>query len=143
MRRLLIVLCLFLIAGPAVAAEHGGEEKKAETASQFIDISVLALPVIWKGKLVNYVFVGIRLNVAKGFDAIALREKEPYFRDALVRAAHRTPFTDPKSFTKLDEAAIKRFVAAEAVHIVGPRAIASVEIVTSQSQRVSGLPRPG
>ena len=142
MRRALIALCL-LLAMPALAAEHGGDDKKPDTASQYIDISVLALPVISKGKLINYVFVGIRLNVAKGFDAIAMREKEPYFRDALVRAAHRTPFTDPKSFTKLDEAAIKRFVAAEAVRIVGPRAIASVEIVTSQPQRVSGLPKPG
>ncbi len=138
MRRTLIALFL-LLATPALAAEG---EAKADTASQYIDISVVALPVIWKGKLINYVFVGIRLNVAKGFDAIALREKEPYFRDALVRAAHRTPFTDSKTFTKLDETALKRFIAAEAVRLLGPRAIASVDIVTSQPQRVSGLPKP-
>ena len=138
MRHTLIALFL-LLATPALAAEG---EAKADTASQYIDISVVALPVIWKGKLINYVFVGIRLNVAKGFDAIALREKEPYFRDALVRAAHRTPFTDSKTFTKLDETALKRFIAAEAVRLLGPRAIASVDIVTSQPQRVSGLPKP-
>lgn len=139
MRRALIALSL-LLATPAFAAEGGKD--KADSAAQYIDISTIALPVIWKGKLINYVFVAVRLNVARGFDAIVLREKEPYFRDALVRQAHRAPFTDPKTFTKLDEAAIKRFVAGEAVRILGPRAIASVEIVSSQPQRASGLPKP-
>lgn len=140
MRRALIAL-LLLLTTPALAAEEG-KDKKAD-AAQYIEISTVALPVIWKGKLVNYVFVAVRLNVAKGFDAIVLREKEPYFRDSLVRQAHRSPFTDPKTFTKLDEAAIKRFVAGEAVRILGPRAISSVEIMSSQPQRVSGLPKPG
>jgi hypothetical protein len=138
MRRVLIALCLFL-ATPVLAAE--GKDKK-DPAGQYIDISTVALPVIWKGKLINYVFVGLRLNVNRGFDALVMRDKEPYFRDALVRAAHRTPFTDPKNFTRLDEAAIKRFIAAEAVRIVGPRAIASVEILSSQPQKLSGLPKP-
>jgi hypothetical protein len=143
MRRALIALAL-LSASPVLAAEHGGEEKAGkEAVGQYVDISVVALPVIWKGKLMNYVFVGLRINLNKGADAVALREKEPYFRDALVRGAHRTPFTDPHSFTKLDEAALKRFMMQEGARIAGAKAIANIQIVTAQPQRVSGLPKPG
>lgn len=140
MRRLLIALCL-LLASPAFAAEHGGGEKK-EVVGQYVDVSIVALPVISKGRLMNYVFVGMRLNLNPGADAVSLREKEPYFRDALVRGAHRTPFTDPKSFTRLDEAAIKRFMAQEVGKIAGPRALANIQITTAQAQRVSGVPKP-
>jgi hypothetical protein len=141
MRRALIVLSL-LLATPAAAAEHGGGEKK-EVVGQYVDISVVALPVIAQGKLINYVFVSLRLNLNKGVDPVSLREKEPYFRDALVRGAHRTPFTDPKSYIRLDEAALKRFMMAEAARIAGPRAVANVQIVTAQPKQVSGLPKPG
>jgi hypothetical protein len=136
------LIAFLLLAAPALAAEHGGE-KKPEAGGQYVDLSVVALPVIWKGRLVNYVFVGVRLNVNKGVDAMTLREKEPYFRDALVRGAHRTPFTDPASFTKLDEVALKRLMMAEAARIAGPRAIASVQVLSALPQRTSGLPKPG
>ena len=75
--------------------------------------------------------------------ALALRDKEPYFRDALVRAAHRTPFTDPRSFIKLDEAALKRFMAAESARIAGPGAVTTIDIISAQPMKVSGLPKPG
>jgi hypothetical protein len=58
-----------------------------------------------------------------------------------VRAAHRTPFTVPTDFTRLDEPALKRALQAEAVRIAGPRAIAGVQIVSQKPQRVRGLPK--
>ena len=50
------------------------------------------MPIVVDGQLVNYVFVYVRLNLTSGANATRLREKEPFFRDALVRAGHRTPF---------------------------------------------------
>ncbi len=41
----------------------------------------------------NYVFVIVRINLTTTANAAQLREKEPFFRDALVRAGHRTPFS--------------------------------------------------
>ena len=65
------------------------------------------MPIIVNGRLVNYVFVYVRINLATGADTPRWRDKEPYFRDALVRLGHRTPFTWPSDYTRLDEARLK------------------------------------
>ena len=139
MRAASILLALACLATPALASE---EPKESKSAGQYIDVSPVALPVIVKGRLINYVFVTVRLNLAGGADPVALRIKEPYLRDALVRVAYRTPFTDPKSYTRLNEAAIKAAMAREAVRIIGPRAVTTVEITNSTPQKLSGLPKP-
>ncbi|MCW2763822.1 MAG: hypothetical protein JWR85_4023, partial [Marmoricola sp.] len=97
MQRLLIALAVLTIASPAAAAEE-----KSQAAGQYIDVSPVALPIVVKGRLLNYIFVSVRLNLGPTVDSVALRTKEPYFRDALVRAAYRTPFTDPKSYVRID-----------------------------------------
>ena len=43
------------------------------------------MPIVVDGQLVNYVFVYVRINLKSGADVTKMREKEPFFRDALVR----------------------------------------------------------
>jgi hypothetical protein len=83
---------------------------------------------------VNYVFVNIRINLTNGANAARLREKEPFFRDALVRAGHRTPFTDPTNLSAVDVAKLRAALTREATAIAGPGQILSV-VVTSQAPR--------
>ena len=92
------------------------------------------MPIVVDGQLVNYVFVYIRLNLTSSANAARLREREPYFRDALVRAAHRTPFTLMSDYTKIDEAKLIPALYREASAITGPGQIRSV-VVTSQQPR--------
>ena len=94
------LLAAVLILAPA--AVRAGEATKAAPASQHaIDISTVALPIVWQGRVVNYVFTGVRVNLVPSADAMRLRtEKEPFLRDALVRAGHRTPFVIPWAFTQ-------------------------------------------
>lgn len=127
------------LAGPALGAET---EKKDPAAGQYVDISPVALPIVYDGRLINYVFVYIRLNLGPKADAIKLREKEPYFRDALVRIAHRTPFTRLDNFAAIDEARLKTALAAAATQIAGPKMIASVVITSQSAKRRTGLPKP-
>jgi hypothetical protein len=63
---------------------------------------------------------------------VKLREKEPYFRDALVRAAHRTPFTKAGDYSAIDEAKLAAAIVREASAIAGRGVVRSV-VVTSQS----------
>ena len=137
MKRLLLAVMLAFTATAAVAEEG----KKKEEAGQNVTLSPVALPIVVDGRLVNYVFVTIRLDLAPLANVSKLREKEPYFRDALVRAAHRTPFAIPGDPNHIDEAALKRTLAAEAARIAGPRAIASVQIVRKAAQRMVVIPR--
>jgi hypothetical protein len=132
-RALLLSAPIALAAGAALADEAG----------QFVDLAPVALPVVVDGKLINYVFVYVRINLTGAADLVRERDKEPYFRDALVRAGHRTPFTRFDDYTRLDEAKLKATLYQAAVGIGGPGTIASIEIMPGGGpMRRTGLPVP-
>ena len=132
-----VLLAAAMLCGPAAAAE----EKKGAEPPPAVDLSPVGLPIVWQGKLINYVFVTIHLPLSPRADAAKLREKEPYFRDALVRAAHRTPFVKPWDFTHIDRAALTAVMMRESARIAGPGQVLGVEIADETPQRRSGLPR--
>jgi hypothetical protein len=137
-RRLILALFAAAAAGPALAADA---KKPVAPVGTYVDLDEVGLPVILDGRLVNYVFVQIRLMLAPGANQMAIQAKEPFFRDGLVRAAHRTPFAIPGDPNHIDEAALKRTMAAVAAGIAGPRAIASVQIMRKAAQRMVVMPR--
>ena len=130
MRRKLLILALpiLLVAGASRAAEE------SKTVGQYVDLQPVALPVVVNGQLMNYVFVYVRINLTSAANASKLREKEPYFRDALVRLGHRTPFTLPSDLGKIDTLRLTASLKQEVVRIVGPGQVLSV-VVTSQAPR--------
>jgi flagellar basal body-associated protein FliL len=128
-RRLLIAgACAFVLAAPARAAEAEGKGD----VGQYVDLQPVGLPIVDRGRLVNYVFVSVRINLTSAANASRLREKEPFFRDALVRAAHRTPFTLASDFGKIDAQRLASTLKAEAARIAGQGQIRSV-VVTQQA----------
>jgi hypothetical protein len=130
MRRRALMLSLPL-AALVGAAFSGRASADTQEAGQYVDLAPIALPVVVDGKLVNYVFVYV------------LRDKEPYFRDALVRAGHRTPFTRFDDYTRLDEAKLKANLFQSATLIGGPGTIASIELLPGGGpMRRTGLPKP-
>lgn len=139
-RRALLTGTPFLLA--AGAAQAAAPKEKKEASGQYVDISPVALPVVVDERLINYVFVHCRLNLTPSADAAKLRAKEPYFRDALVRAAHRNPFTNFKDYTRLDEARLKSTLLADANRIAGARQVTSVTITAQTPKQRSNLPRP-
>src|SRR5580704_6387173 len=93
---------LVFCAVPASAAEGG-----KPPVGQYVDLQPVAIPVVDGGRLRNYVFVSVRLNLSARVDPTATQTKAPYFRDALVRSSHRTPFSVPGDWTRIDETALK------------------------------------
>jgi hypothetical protein len=138
-KRLLILAApLLILTGGA----HAAEDKKPKEVGQYVDLQPVAMPIVIDGQLVNYVFVYVRVNLKFGVDVTKLRDKEPFFRDALVRDAHRTPFIVPGDWQKVDEAKLTAALARDAAAITGPGVVASV-VVTSQSpQKAVMPPRP-
>jgi len=134
MKRLALALTFSFLASTAQA----GEGKKEEPG-QNVSMAPVALPIVVDGKLVNYVFVTIRIDLAPLANTTKLREKEPYFRDALVRAAHRTPFTLPGDLTKIDEVRLKAVMLREAQAIAGAGAVRGV-VVLSQAPKTLRVP---
>ena len=135
------------LAGPAFAAEPKDKDAKGKDGDknegQFVNISPVALPVIVDGRLINFVFVTVRLNLAPFANAAAMRDKEPYFRDALMRTAYRQPFVVPTNYATIDVPALKSRMIGEAAKVAGPGVVTSVELIGEpQPKRVTGLPRP-
>ena len=63
--------------------------------------------------------VALRLELGEGKTMEQIKPKEAFFRDALVRAAHRTPFTVPGDWTRLDERALSAALVSASVGISG------------------------
>lgn len=133
----------FLAAGALAAggAEAGGGAKKDPAASgpAYLDLAATALPIMVGGRVKNYVFVQMRLTPGPGADLAKLREKEPYYRDALVRAAHRTPFTKAGDLTVVDKARLEAVTLAEARRIAGPKSFSRAELMKQTARRRTGI----
>ena len=92
MNRRILIATLVLVSTMARSSLSAEEEKKERKvdAGQYVELQPVGLPIVSGGRLVNYVFVYMRINLTSAANASRLREKEPFFRDAMVRAAHRT-----------------------------------------------------
>ena len=142
MLRLPLLALLALWLALSAPAHAGGKAAKPAGggAENYLELAPTALPVIVNGKVKNYVFVQLRLLPGPGADLIKLREIEPYYRDALVRAAHRAPFNSPTNWTAMDEARLRTVLLAEARRISGPRSFSGVQVVKQTPRRRTGMP---
>jgi hypothetical protein len=141
-RVLLLAAPLALLAATAQASGKKAEGDEKSPVGQYVDLSTVALPIVVDGRLVNYVFASVRLNLATGANSVKLREKEPFFRDALVRAAHRTPFTLASDHSRIDEARLSAAMMREATAIAGRGAVKSVVVNSQSPKKYIATPRP-
>lgn len=121
------------VAGPALA----GDEKPAAAV---VNLQGVGLPVIAGGRVRNYVFVSLRLHLSGSATMEAVRAKDAHFRDVLVKAAHRTPFTLADDWSQLDAAALSRSLMASATRIAGQGKVARVEVLHQAPRRRTGIP---
>jgi flagellar basal body-associated protein FliL len=138
-KKLVVAGAIFslIAATPAFAKDEKKDEPKAP---QSVILDTVVLPVIVKGQLINYVFVSIRLELDPSADGAAVRNKQQYIRDDLVRASYRTPFTLATNYAKLDEAKIKAEIMSYAPSVIGAHAIRLIVITKQVSQKMRTLP---
>jgi hypothetical protein len=140
-RSLLAAVSVAILAASPALAAGGGAPKKGGDAGGYVDLAQMGLPVIVDGKVRNYVFVQMRLKPGGGADIVKLREKEPFYRDALIRAAHRSAFNRPDDWTVIDEARVESALLAEARRIAGPKAFSAAELVRQTPRKRTGMPQ--
>lgn len=134
-------LTLGLVAAFAAGSVSAAEgEKPKKDVGQYVDISPVALPIVANGTLVNYVFISVRIMLSPQANVVKLREKEPYFRDALVRAAHRSPFTKADDYNTIDAVRMKATLLREAQLIAGARDIVGINIMNQAPKRQMARP---
>lgn len=135
-----LVLALGLaLCGPALAS--GGAAKPA--AAAYVKLLPVPVPIAVDGQVINYIFVSLEIRLQPGADAAALKEKEAFFRDALVRLAHRTSFASARDYYSVDETKLRAAMMREGATIAGAGKIKEIVVVAQSPMRRAGLGRPG
>jgi hypothetical protein len=139
MRPAVVALVLALL-GSALACPAARSAEEAPKSAPTVSLESVALPIIVDGQLINYVFCSIRLDLSPNVDGSLVRAKEQFFRDDLVRAGHRTPFTRPDDYTRIDEAKVRAEILRYAPSVLGPGVVRSAAVTKQVSLRMMALP---
>lgn len=126
----LILAGLMAASMPAFA-----EEKKADQPDPSVKLASVGIPVFHGTTVTNYLFLSIKVNLTPKGDQTKLRDMEPYFRDALVRAAHKTSFAQADHDDRLDVPRFQSVMMIEFSKVAGPGTIQSVEIVSQSPKK--------
>jgi hypothetical protein len=129
------LIAFFSLAGSALAADpqHPPDDHS-------VAISPVALPVVVNGEVVNYVFVTAKVMLSPGADEFTIRDKEPFFRDALVRDAYRTPFVVANDYNRIDEGKLRAVLLRDASAIAGAGNIRGIVVVSQTAQHFVRTP---
>ena len=123
-------VCSIGAAGPALA---NAKKEKKEGEGQALDptykLGSMSIPIIANGRIVNYVFVAMNLKLTSGTEVQSFKNQEPALRDAIVRAAYKTPFTRADTWKEVDGPRLTGFVLGQCALLFGKGKVASVEIV--------------
>lgn len=133
---------LFAIGTLAIAAAAAGSASASEdepSGNPSFNIAGVGVPIIVEGRIRNYVFVTIRLTLGAGQTPETLRAKEPYYRDALVKAAHVTPFVVENDWTVVNTAAISAMLMRAAPRISGAGSVVNAEVALQTPRRRTGM----
>ena len=142
LRTLLLALAFGLAFGVSTPVHASGGEKKEEAESaRAMDVLNLVVPVVRQGRLVNYVFVNARIQLAPGIDIWKARDKGAFLRDALLKAVHRQSIVDSRRDDALNTPVATALIATVGRQILGADAVRSVEILSVSSLR-QGRPPP-
>ena len=133
-RRALIQSVLVASLGLTTAARASSSSSESKEPAVF-DMTMIGLPVIRQGRLINYIFVNMKLHLAHGIRPEAVQAKEALIRDAVVRTGHRTPFVLPDKDTELNLNALTAEVLRQANRQMGSAAVTRVEVVNQMSRR--------
>ena len=127
-RFLLGLVVAATLGGPALA----NAEKKKEGEGQALDptykLGSMTIPIIANGRIVNYVFVALTLKLASGAEVESFKAQEPALRDAIMRAAYRTPFVKKDTWQEVDGPRLQAFVLGQCAVLFGKGKVAAVEI---------------
>ena len=137
-RRDIFAVGTLALAGAAATAASASDAPAAAGGAT-LNIAGVGLPIISGGRIRNYVFVTISLTLGAGTTPEQMRSKEPYYRDALVRAAHRTPFVLADDWTQVDAPAVCAMLMRVAPSISGAGSIASAQVALQAPRRRTGV----
>ncbi len=132
-RMTLVCLAFALTASPAFSS--GAKSSVKPEIIEGLEVFNVPMPVGRGGKLINYLYVSVKLMPAPHSDIWKMRESTHFLREGMVLAGHRADLSDPNNPEKIDTKRVTAMVALEAAKIYGAGAIKKVEITSVDSKR--------
>lgn len=119
--------------GPAFAAESSSDETASNKA---VDLSGLVVPVELDGKLVNYLFVSIKVVISSKYNQWDVREQAHVYRDKILRVMHKDTVGVEGRPMELDEEKFRRLIKEVFDETLGVESVDKIEIVAVDSQKI-------
>ena len=123
---------LLAVCSPVYAFEDKDAKDAAEPAVQLGPVTV---PVIINGRVVNYLFLSVKVTLTSKVNESKMRDMEPYFRDAIIRLAYKTSFAQADHMDKLDEPRFKAAMLPEFSKITGNGGVKSIDVLSQNTQK--------
>jgi hypothetical protein len=114
------------------------EEKPAEGPTEAdlrLDLSGMGLPVLQDGRVVNFVFVRLRINLNPGISRPDIEAGEPFIRERMLKAAYRSPLNSGTDLMALDPKKLEAQTVIAARAVYGPTRVRSVEVRDQKPQK--------
>lgn len=126
-RRSLILGGLALSLAPALA--QAAPETSTAPEPSWVTMTGVGLPIIVDGRVINHIFVELKLHLKAGHPLEQVRAKDAHMRDALVRVGHATPFVLPDNWNRIDERALSAALIRISTQQLGRGIVTRVEVV--------------
>ncbi len=127
-----LLLALCVAVWPAQAAD---KKPPAAATAETIELSNLPFPVVREGRLENYIFTTVSVELGQGADSEALRKKAHIVRDSFLRVSHERSLALADDPYSLDPAAAIAALGPVAVSGFGAKAVKELKIVAWTSLR--------
>ena len=122
----------------APAPAEAKAEKPAEGPTEAdlrLDLSGVGLPVLQDGRVMNYVFVRVRINFNPGIPRPEIEAGEPFVREGMLKAAYRSPLNSGTDLMALDPKKLEAQTLGAARAVYGAARIRSVEVRDQKPQK--------
>ena len=125
MRRLHLAAIALLALG-LLAPSAGARESKRPAPGTGVEMPILVAPMIVDDRLHAYAYISSTIVASSPADAVAIRLKTPFIRDAFVRDVNGKPIVSPDQPDKLDRDALRARLLADTRRVVGDEAVADI-----------------
>ncbi len=134
---LVVIMAVMAVShlSPTAYAAGGGSQDDEKESNRSVELNAMVFPVIVDGKLVNYLFVNARMQVADGKSIWKYREQAHVIRDAVLRATHRKSVHLKGDGMRIDEALAAKVCIEAANEILEEDAMVSMTFQQVASQK--------
>jgi len=126
-----MLLAAALACPPGAAAEEGDKPQASDSRS--LSIPVVIAPVVQEGRLVGYLYLGLKVTANQENAAERMRDELPLLQDQILRAFNNAPIPAEEAGTDKAKASLIQTATAALAGLKEAEGVAEVELTDIQN----------